>query len=413
MFSSFLVSWRNYKHIDGTTYKSDFMIGDVLDKAKNRFDYSCIDIDSNNYFRTVETKKKFMQSDDWICIDQFMDISIILSAATLQIKHLLGYSFNEDFEWYFYYSDNPITFHNFIRLVLCKKIAGLDYKVLFLTCEYCPIHQELTYFSKLRQVTVIGLQHGIINEQHSGYMFSNLKSRNVLPDVICVFGEKDKELLTQLSVFEESQVIVTGQPRYDIFYYADDVYSNNLFFEKYSINCGNKLVLWTTQCHGISDEENISNFKAVFGAIKGLKNVFLVIKQHPNEGKKYRQMIDLYLKKYCLNVLIMPQKSDVSELLHACDLMITKSSTTAMEAVALDKPVMILNLSGKPDVGSFVKEKIAVGVYNSEDLINVMKSLLDDDSQLRVNRELYIKNYMYRIDGKSSERVVKVIENCV
>jgi UDP-N-acetylglucosamine 2-epimerase len=89
--------------------------------------------------------------------------------------------------------------------------------------------------------------------------------------------------------------------------------------------------------------------------------------------------------------------------------MITRHSTTATEAVALNKPVIILNLSGEPDPMGYVKEGVALGVYKGKDLKPAIEKLLKDDSGLAKNRERYIEKYLYKVDGKASERVVGVI----
>jgi len=204
-------------------------------------------------------------------------------------------------------------------------------------------------------------------------------------------------------------LVVTGQPRYDILYHADKIYDKEKFFKKYNLNPDHKIILWTTQCHGLSEEENIKNFKTVFETMRNLKDVTLVIKQHPGEGRRYTKMIGKYLNKYKLNAVVMPRDSDTYEQIFVCDLMMTRHSTTAMEAVALNKPVIILNLSGEPDPVEYVKEGVALGVYKEEDLKPVIERLLKDDSELAKNRKRYIEKYLYKIDGKATERVVKLI----
>ncbi len=84
-----------------------------------------------------------------------------------------------------------------------------------------------------------------------------------------------------------------------------------------------------------------------------------------------------------------------------------------MEAVALNKPVIVLNLGGEPDPVEFVKEGVALGVYRKEDLGPAIKSLLIDDSQLARNRNRYIEKYLYRVDGKATEQVVNLINQMI
>ena len=114
-----------------------------------------------------------------------------------------------------------------------------------------------------------------------------------------------------------------------------------------------------------------------------------------------------------MNAVVTPKSSDTYEQLFVCDLMIARHSTTAMEAVALNKPVIILNLSGEPDPVEYVKEGVASGVYKAEDLKPTIEKLLKDDSELAKNRKSYIEKYLYKIDGNASERIVKLIERII
>ncbi|HJH26921.1 MAG TPA: hypothetical protein C5S37_09180 [Methanophagales archaeon] len=120
--------------------------------------------------------------------------------------------------------------------------------------------------------------------------------------------------------------------------------------------------------------------------------------------------MEKYLNSYNIDAVLTPKESDTYEQLFVCDLMITRHSTTAMEAVALNKPIIILNLSGEPDPVEYVKEGVALGVYKEGDLKPTIEKLLKDDSELAKNRKKYIETYLYKIDGKATERVVNLIE---
>jgi len=276
----------------------------------------------------------------------------------------------------------------------------------------------LVVAANLENIPTLAVQHGVIHPTHAGYIYAkdeispegSVKSPYCpIPDRTAVYGTYHKDILTKVSAYPEDSVVVTGQPRYDILYHADKIYDKEKFIKKYKINPDHKIILWTTQCHGLSEEENIKNFKAVFETMRNLKDVTLVIKQHPGEGRRYTKMIGKYLNKYKLNAVVMPKDSDTYEQIFVCDLMMTRHSTTAMEAVALNKPVIILNLSGEPDPVDYVKEGVALGVYKEEDLKPTIERLLKDDSELAKNRKRYIEKYLYKIDGKATERVVKLI----
>ncbi len=277
--------------------------------------------------------------------------------------------------------------------------------------EYGDFERALVIAGKLEGTPTLAVQHGIITATHYGYIFNKEdKGKIILPDTTCVYGQYHYDLLTNNSIYEPEQVVVTGQPRYDILHRAGKFYSKEKFLAKYGINPNHRILLWTTQCHGLSDEENIKNFRAVFETMQNIKNVTLLIKQHPGEGKRYTEMIKDCLTNYKIDAEVTPKTSDTYEQLFVCDLLITKSSTTAMEAVALNKPIIVLNLGGEADAVDYVEQGVALGVYKEDDLMPSIEKLLKDDSELAKNRKRYLEKHLYKIDGKATERVVKLIE---
>jgi hypothetical protein len=57
-----------------------------------------------------------------------------------------------------------------------------------------------------------------------------------------------------------------------------------------------------------------------------------------------------------------------------------------------------------------VNDGVAIGVYDKDQLVPAIRMLLTDDSVLAIHRDTYIKKYLYKIDGKATERVVGVIQ---
>ena len=183
--------------------------------------------------------------------------------------------------------------------------------------------------------------------------------------------------------------------------------------EEWRLDLSKKIVLWTTQCHGVSDAENKLNFRAVFDSISSIGNVQLIIKQHPGEPERYDTMIREHLEGYSLDAHIVAKDADTLGLLAVSDLVLVLNSTTGLEAVALQKPLIVMNLGGQPDIGDYVQEGVACGVYRSEDLKSTIEQLLHDDTCLAQNREKFIRRYLHRVDGRATERVVALIEECI
>lgn len=233
------------------------------------------------------------------------------------------------------------------------------------------------------------------------------KEPDLMPDYFLASGKFFAEMKKKYSVAKN--VVAVGLPRYDVLFKPERIYSKAEFLQKHGMAPEQKLVLWTTQCQAFSDEENTLTFRSLFSSIKKIEGVMLIVKQHPAESQRYTDIINQHIKDCGIRAWVASKDSDTYELLFACDLMITGSSTTAMEAVALNKPVIILNLSGESDPVEYVNEGVAQGVYKEQDIRAAIERLLVDDSDLAANRMAYINKYLYKIDGKATQRVMDIV----
>jgi len=268
----------------------------------------------------------------------------------------------------------------------------------------------------------LAIQHGNITPSHQGYMYTSDEISEAgsekspycpMPDKMAVFGPYFKHLLTNVSAYPENSVIVTGQPRYDVLDTLQKRYTKESILNQYGIDAEKKIILWTTQCIGISDEENIKNFQAVRATMDELDDAAIIIKQHPREGGKYTQMISQYLNLPRDDIFLVPKTADTFSLIRACDVMMTKWSTTAIEALALDKPLIIMNMGDDPDKVEYVKQGVALGVYQEKDLAPAIEKSVNNCAELAEQRKEYIEQYLYKIDGRAALRVVNLIKQII
>lgn len=398
-----------------TTYPLGYSVSDlrtIIDKRKNKKDivhkpfefYWSFD----SFRKGIKAKKKFTRMWDQLRTDdQFKGLfkynNIVFDYLEKRLEHYFTIVFGIMVE----------------NIEMAKRLIEEEKPdVIILLNEYGRFERALIIAAKLNKVPVLAIQHGVIHPSHKGYMYKNgeISSQgNVrspycpIPDITAVYGTYHKDLLINQSTYQKNSVIVTGQPRYDILHFANDIYDKNSIFNHFNIDPNKKLIVWITQTHGLSLNENIKNISALYSATKPLQNVQLLIKLHPGEDQK----APLYRKNTTVQPMIVDGKADTYALLYACDLMITRHSTTAMEAVILNKPVIILNLGGEPDPVDYVREGVAIGVYNENNLKKTIVELLEDDSTLSNRRKDYIEKYLFKIDGKATERVVDLIEKII
>jgi hypothetical protein len=314
-----------------------------------------------------------------------------------------------------------VTFPLAVRYVQMAKqmIDKENPDLILLEEEYgAPFERALVVAAKERGVPTLGVQHGDIHPYHPGYLRmkgdispdgDSVAPYRPIPDKTAVYGPYHEELLTNTAGYPPGSVVVTGQPRYDRLRYAERIYSREEFVSRHGIKPNNKIVLWATQCHAFSMQENAELLGCVLDAMSKISSTELIIKQHPGESEIHTRLIKTYMSRYKADALLTPKNSDVYEQLHACDLLITTYSTTATEAVALEKPVIILKLGLRAESIDYVAEGVAIEISDESQLQPTIERLLKDDSLLSKNRGRFIEKYLYRMDGKATERVINLI----
>jgi len=132
----------------------------------------------------------------------------------------------------------------------------------------------------------------------------------------------------------------------------------------------------------------------------------LVLKIHPATERK-KKYVDLLQKIGCDFPIY--QTEDLMEILNDADFVITYSQTSGiLDAAFLEKPVIVVNLFDYPlDKIPFLKEGLA---YELKE-INKLKEFFSqiDTEIIKENLRKYISNYLYKFDGKSSERAADAI----
>lgn len=141
--------------------------------------------------------------------------------------------------------------------------------------------------------------------------------------------------------------------------------------------------------------------------------VRLVLKLHPSDSPANLQRYETVLRPGDASVLLAPHgRWPLSELLAACDLMVTRDSTVVFEANLLDKPSLTVNLSQWDEELPYSATGGARGVYTLADLRPALEALLFDPSArtaLAATRADFLRSQTGPRDGRATERITRAI----
>jgi UDP-N-acetylglucosamine 2-epimerase len=246
--------------------------------------------------------------------------------------------------------------------------------------------------AKEQEIPVVEIQHGLFSLPE---IFVNLMPEPV-SDKICVWGNSSREYLLELG-FEDEKIEITGSPEFD------EHKKSALSFEDKE----NKIILFATQAPYKSI--NLETIEEM-GKNKKLDKFLIYVKPHPDEDPvSYKFLEDKFPDK----VYVRPKNENLSHLLAISDVIITISSTVGLESAILDKPLLCINFLNEKSM--YVDDGIALEVKNIEELADGILNVFNPKiaAELSENRKKFVNEYVYGLDGKSSERIMNVVLDLV
>lgn len=233
--------------------------------------------------------------------------------------------------------------------------------------------------------------------------------RHLQADKIATMGEVGRRIYVESGVSPD-RVVVTGIAHFDLLFNRD-VEGDSQVLLTHEIDPGRGMILFTTD--NISFAETEKMLTGVINAVLKMKDVQLVVKVHPSEPIEVYQTL---AAKYEDSRIRVVKDIDLYALISNCALLITKYSTTALEAMMIDKPVVVINLAGQPTPVPYAEEGAALGVYRQEDIEQaILKALYDEETRtrLKAGRDRFVRNWAGEPDGKASQRIVALMKEMI
>ncbi|GAA4828580.1 hypothetical protein GCM10023310_01790 [Paenibacillus vulneris] len=279
-------------------------------------------------------------------------------------------------------------------LINCLKLVEPD---LFIAIEVNYILRNAIRYCKQNNIPNMIIQHGTPND-YSLHAFAPFEG-----ETFAAWGEFTKRYLIQNGV-PENKIIVTGGMNFDR---TLNIKTNKKQVAPLlGIDENKKWVLFTTQGVGAggrpTKNEIISGVQAVTRRAKDFDDVQLIFQVHPDQ-----QIIDIqqHVNEISESTAIVCKYKNTEELIAVSDAVITFFSTTAIDAVILEKPLMLINLVDQKDFFPFVRMKAAFGVYCVEQIWSDFSNLLDSNC-LDQRDAANFMNYLN--DGNALERILSL-----
>ncbi len=307
----------------------------------------------------------------------------------------------------------PILFLDY--LIAVETFKKHPRSVLIVAADQPPYCRALLYAAKQCGVRSVVIQHGVL----VGQTFTAIDT-----DYYAGWGRRVIEWFGEHGKGNEAErVCITGSPRYDKYAAMGKEMDRKSILAALHLPPDKKVILLLTEwVSNISaSETDMQDFYMVDAVVEAVlrlnlgNNVHIVIKPHP--------AADIHVLKECCEIKDLCSHTGLSiinnnlpELLFISDICVSSYSTTLLEAMFFKKPLIVFDHFMKNEFVPYVSKGVALGTSNKDEMASAIKAILYDKTVLEnliKNQKDFIEYAAYRLDGRSTERVCRLIEKII
>jgi hypothetical protein len=261
--------------------------------------------------------------------------------------------------------------------------------------------KSLVCLANIYGIPTLSLQHEVIANPYS-----------LLPLVsekIALWGPSSKDLLVKYGI-PNARLIVTGAPRYDFLFSKSEENKPAPVNIKPRLGLkeNERFIILATEPYRLT--ENTKAIEILREILMKMESLRLVVKVHPTDSLRAHRRLK---QRNRWDDVIIVKHEPIYDLIRDGEMVITVYSTRALEAIILDKPVIIFNMFDQASVIPFVSSGAAIGVRRPEELGRIIKEVMENATLrqgLSQNRDKFLSEYLYLADSRSSKRVIDLIE---
>ena len=250
-----------------------------------------------------------------------------------------------------------------------------------------------------RAATIVGKEKHIPTMNIHDYLA--FESRHKLEaDTIAVMCDITRDNLIKQG-HDSDKIVITGQPAFDSILNQSKVFKITEILNKYKLPQQKYIVLGTQPDPSSKDMLNL-----VIEVMKQYPEYGLLVKPHPGEDICiHKEIISNHLGS---NIFLLPE-ADIRELIFISNTLITIFSTVGFESVLFGKPLIQLNLTGKPNPIPLFKYGVSLCAENKADLEESLKKALLDHNYLSIFQRNRMLHFNYLLEAQGTKNIVKLI----
>jgi hypothetical protein len=358
-------------------------------------DYSTREIENK-----IKEAKKWL-SHSWYSLKNIESLKKTLTYQEIPLWNLLEDEFSYLFTTYFV---ELVKYIEVMRYMINREKV----KIVVSWNDVLKFEKTVALLCKDLKIPTLVIQHGVTGHP-MGYV-------PVTSDKMAVWGEIAKNWLVNHGV-NSDKLVITGNPKFDDLSRKEIDPKKSTIYDELKLDSKKGVFVFATQpplVGFISRETEKANelvFRALLKAMEEFPDKQLVVKLHPiDDGKLVRRIAGEQKAK--MNIVIT-KNVNLYDLLRVSDLLITIDSTVALEAMLLNKPVVLINLDKRSNI--YLERGAAIGVEEAQNIVPTIKEILFGTAEkaLEKERKKFVYDCAYKQDGQASKRILDLIDRMV
>jgi hypothetical protein len=447
LFLSPSANWRSIWSYEQDRYeKRDAFMGRIMQALQRQgLDITGVDVDYTLNGHVALLREKTSNNEiRWVPFEQYLGKTVGARLSSNPQYTEISHTFNmleqsEKFQRSLYYRSIPLW--GFVRSRFRRALSSLHAlyyprliegaremirveqpDVIAMSYETGAYARAAVVAAWERGIPTVGIQHGFITPDSAEYMHpktarSNSEQGCPIPTKTALGGQYSIDMLTKLSSYPKESVTVTGYTKHDD---LAELKRNESKLDKGALlsDLGlspdkTTIMIASGGFHAKYGWSNPEYDRAILETMLGFSaprpNIQLLLRLHPMEdGTMQREVIG---KRRAKAAIVKGERND---LLWASDMLVTVNSVISLDALILEKPVLMLDGTSADipmvDLGG------APLLYKLDNLRELAAKLIDTlqlSEQRREEIQSQIVRHANSVEGYASVRVATLLRELV
>ena len=296
-------------------------------------------------------------------------------------------------------------------------ISQRNVKLVVVWTDVVNWTKTITRAAQKHKIPVLQIYHG--------YGFSyNVGHTESLVYADKVTGEGEERTRWAQLYEQENKITKTGNPYLDVYTTAKKKFNKEKICKQFGLDPKKPIITfgstWTNERSVFKRDASWldSVYRTFLKAYKKLRsnnpNIQLLIKLHyvqKGQGDKYKEIAS---EEGIADVVVIDE--NLAEALYICDALVTFESSIIIDALMLEKPVLVLDFPEILTKRSFLKDYPIVFACGSKEIEKGLEKVILNKAYrktIKAQKEKIDDGFNYLNDGKAIDRILKVMNSMV